>query len=287
MSMAFTAERPAGDPHADPMVPRIGRVKKRVRDLSDVWTLTIEMDEPFAFEPGQFNMLTAFGVGEAAISISGDPAKPGDGLIHTIRDVGPVSHALSHLEPGELIGVRGPYGVGWPVDVARHCDVVIIMGGLGLAPLRPLIYTIMAHRKEYGKVVLLFGSRSPAEILFRAELEQWRRRLDVEIDVTVDTAGEDWFGNVGVVTTLVPHANFDPQHTVAYLCGPEIMMRFGAAALRDAGVKDEAMYLSMERNMKCGIGLCGHCQLGTVFVCRDGPVFRNDVLRPLMSVKEL
>ena len=285
--MAFTAERPAVDPHADPMVPRIGRVKKRVRDLSDVFTLTIEMDEPFAFEPGQFNMLTAFGVGEAAISISGDPAKPSEGLIHTIRDVGLVSHALSHLEAGDLIGVRGPYGVGWPVDVAKSNDVVIVMGGLGLAPLRPLIYHVLANRREYGKVVLLFGSRNPGEILFRAELEQWRRRLDVEINVTVDTAGDDWHGNVGVVTTLIPHANFDPANTIAYLCGPEIMMRFGAAALRDAGVRDECMYLSMERNMKCGIGLCGHCQLGTVFVCRDGPVFRNDKLRPLMSVKEL
>jgi len=287
MSTALTSERPAVLPHADPMVPRIGRVRKRVRDLSDVWTITVEMDEPFYFAPGQFNMLTAFGVGESAISISGDPAKPEDGLIHTIRDVGRVSHALSHLDPGDVVGVRGPYGEGWPVDVARHSDVVIVMGGLGLAPLRPLIYTILANRKDYGKVVLLFGSRTPTDILFRAELEQWRRRLDVEIQVTVDAATDDWFGNVGVVTTLIPRATFDPGNTVAYLCGPEIMMRFGAAAMRDAGVPDEAMYLSMERNMKCGIGLCGHCQIGTVFVCRDGPVFRGDKLRPLISVKEL
>jgi NAD(P)H-flavin reductase len=287
MSTAFTTDRPQVDPHASPLVPRIGRVKKRVRDLSDVFTITIEMDKPFAFEAGQFNMLAAFGVGEAAISVSGDPAKPEDGLVHTIRDVGPVSHALSHLEVGELIGVSGPYGLGWPVDVARNKDVVILMGGIGLAPLRPLIYRVLANRKDYGRVVLLFGSRTPGDILFRAELEQWRRRLDVEIQVTVDTAGDDWYGNVGVVTTLVPRATFDPDNTVAYLCGPEIMMRFGAAALHDAGVDDECMYLSMERNMKCGIGLCGHCQLGTVFVCRDGPVFRYDKIRPLMSVKEL
>ncbi len=285
MSMALTAETPRIV--ADPMVPRVGRIRKRVRELSDVWTLTVEMDEPFAFAPGQFNMLTAFGVGEAAISISGDPARPGEGLIHTIRDVGPVSHALSHLEPGDYIGVRGPYGAGWPVEVAEHCDVVILAGGLGLAPLRPLIYEVLSGRKKYGKVALLFGARTPTDLLFRPELEQWRRRLDVDIHVTVDTSTEDWYGNVGVVTTLVPRAAFDPQHTIAYVCGPEIMMRFGAAALRDKGVPDEAMYLSMERNMKCGIGLCGHCQIGTVFVCRDGPVFRNDKLRPLMSVKEL
>ena len=271
------------------MVPRIGRVKKRVRDLSDVWTLTVEMEDgaPFAFAPGQFNMLTAFGVGEAAISISGDCDRPGDGLIHTIRAVGAVSSALTRLGPGDAIGVRGPYGVGWPVAEAKGKDVVIIAGGLGLAPLRPLIYAVLANRRDYGKVALLFGARTPADILFRHELEEWRRRLDVEIQATVDAAGSDWYGNVGVVTTLIPHATFDPEHTIAYVCGPEIMMRFGAAALRDAGVKDDQMYLSMERNMKCGIGLCGHCQIGTVFVCRDGPVFRNDRLRPLMSVKEL
>jgi NAD(P)H-flavin reductase len=270
------------------MIPRIARVRRRERNLSDVWTLTLEMDDgPFAFAPGQFNMLTAFGVGEAAISISGDSARPGDGLIHTIRDVGPVSHALSHLEPGDAVGVRGPYGVGWPIEAAKGSDVVIIAGGLGLAPLRPLIYSLLDGRRHYGKVVLLFGARTPADILFRSELEGWRRRLDLEIQATVDTAGDDWFGNVGVVTTLIPHATFDARNAIAYVCGPEIMMRFAAAALRDAGVGDDCMYLSMERNMKCGIGLCGHCQIGTVFVCRDGPVFRNDRLRPLMAVKEL
>ena len=271
------------------MVPRIGRVRRRVHDLSDVWTLTIDMEDgrPFDFAPGQFNMLTAFGVGEAAISISGDCDRTGEGLVHTIRAVGAVSRALTQLGPGDAIGIRGPYGVGWPVEEAKGQDVVIVAGGLGLAPLRPLIYSVLSRRREFGKVVLLFGSRTPEDILFRHELEEWRRRLDVEIQVTVDTAADDWYGNVGVVTTLIPHATFDPRNTIAYVCGPEIMMRFGAAALRDAGIKDECMYLSMERNMKCGIGLCGHCQIGPVFVCKDGPVFRNDKLRPLMSVKEL
>ncbi|MDE2183251.1 MAG: FAD/NAD(P)-binding protein [Alphaproteobacteria bacterium] len=287
--MAYTAEAPAIAAGDDPMVPRIGRVRRRVRELSDVWTLTVEMEDgrPLAFAPGQFNMLTAFGVGEAAISISGDRDRADSGLIHTIRAVGPVSGALTRLGPGDVIGVRGPFGVGWPVDAAKGSDVVIVAGGLGLAPLRPLIYAVLASRKDYGRFALLFGARTPADILFRREIEQWRRRLDVEIQVTVDTSGEDWYGNVGVVTALVPQASFDPQNTIAYVCGPEVMMRFGAAALRDAGVPDTAMYLSMERNMKCGVGLCGHCQLGTAFVCRDGPVFRNDVLRPLMAVKEL
>jgi len=273
----------------DPTVPRVARVRRRTREIADVSTLTLEMEDgrPFRYEPGQFNMMTAFGVGEVAISISGDPDRAEDGLVHTIREVGIVSGAVARLTTGEAVGIRGPYGRGWPVDVARGSDVVIMAGGLGLAPLRPLIYAVLNARKDFGKVVLLYGARNPAEILYRAELEQWRRRLDVDIQVTVDTARDDWYGSVGVVTTLVPRATFDARNTIAYVCGPEIMMRFAAAALRDKGIQDESMYLSMERNMKCGIGLCGHCQMGPVFVCRDGPVFRNDHLRPLMSVKEL
>jgi len=284
--MALVAEKSATN--RDPMVPRVARVRQRQRNLSDTWTLVLEMEdgEPLDFLPGQFNMLTVFGVGEVPISISGDPDKRG-GLVHTIRDVGPVSGALARLTPGEAVGVRGPFGTAWPVKEARGSDVVILAGGLGLAPLRPAIYSILANRRHYGKVALLYGARSPAEMLFRSELEQWRRLLDIEIQVTVDTASSDWFGSVGVVTTLVPRATFDPEHTVAIVCGPEIMMRFGVAALRARGIGDQSIYLSMERNMKCAVGLCGHCQLGSVFVCRDGPVFRLDKLAPLMAVKEL
>jgi len=272
------------------MVPRVARVRRRTREIQDVSTLILEMEdgEPLPFQPGQFNMMTAFGVGEVAISISGDPDRPEDGLVHTIREVGIVSGAVARLSTGESVGIRGPFGVGWPVEAAKGSDVVIMAGGLGLAPLRSLVYAVLNSRKDFGKVVLLYGARNPAEILYRTELEQWRRRLDLDIQVTVDHAeSTDWYGNVGVVTSLVKRTAFDPEHTVAYVCGPEIMMRFGAAALRDAGVPDTSLYLSMERNMKCGIGLCGHCQMGPVFVCRDGPVFRNDQLRPLMNVKEL
>jgi NAD(P)H-flavin reductase len=287
--MALVAEKGAAVPAHDPMLPRVARVRKRRRDLADVWTLNLEMEdgEPLKFAPGQFNMLTVFGVGEIPISISGDPAQDGGGLVHTIRDVGTVSGALARLGPGSAVGVRGPFGTSWPVEEAKGNDVVILAGGLGLAPLRPMIYSVLANRKHYGKVALLYGARGPGEILFRAELEQWRRRLDVELQVTVDHAETDWYGSVGVVTTLIPRATFDPQNTVAVVCGPEIMMRFGAAALRKAGVGDQSMYLSMERSMKCAVGLCGHCQLGSAFVCRDGPVFRNDQLGSLMTVKEL
>lgn len=271
----------------DPMVPRVARLRRRRRDIAQVWTLDIESEAAAVeFAPGQFNMLTVFGVGEVAVSISGDPAAPGP-LIHTIRAVGPVSTALTALRPGAPIGLRGPFGAGWPMAEAIGRDVVIVAGGLGLAPLRPALYRLLAERRRYGRIVLLYGTRRPEEILFRAEIEAWRRRLDFDIEVTVDHAVGDWRGHVGVVTALIPRASFDPQHAIALVCGPEIMMRFTVAALRDAGLGDESIYLSMERNMKCAVGLCGHCQLGPVFVCRDGPVFRSDRLRGLLSMREI
>lgn len=270
---------------ADPMTPRVAHVRRRRREGPEVWTLEIEVDD-FGFAPGQFNMLTAFGVGEAAISVSGDPADAGR-IIHTIRTVGPVSTALAALDPGEPIGLRGPFGRGWPMAPAEGRDVLVAAGGLGLAPLRPALYRLFAEREKYGRIVLLYGARNPDEILFRHELETWRSRLDVDVEVTVDRAAGDWRGHVGVVTTLISRASFDPARTLAMLCGPEVMMRFVAAALRDAGVGEEAVYLSMERNMKCAIGWCGHCQFGPAFVCRDGPVFRYDELRGLLGVKEI
>jgi NAD(P)H-flavin reductase len=271
-----------------PMLPRIARVRWRRRDGPQVWTLEIAEAEPdeTGFVPGQFNMLTAFGVGEAPISLSGDPAMPG-GLVHTIRALGPVSSALARLAVGAPVGLRGPFGSGWPMaEMAGH-DIVIVAGGLGLAPLRPVLYRLFAERSRYGRVVLLYGTRGPEEILFRAELERWRRRLDIDIAVTVDHADVQWHGHAGVVTTLIPRAEFDPLQALALVCGPEVMMRFAIAALRDAGIPEDAIYLSMERNMKCAVAFCGHCQFGTVFVCRDGPVFRYDRVRGLLALKEI
>ena len=216
------------------MLPVIERVARVRREGADIWTLEIEPAAGFDFQPGQFNMLYALGVGEAAISISGDPAERGR-LIHTIRDVGRVSEALRRLKPGDPIGVRGPYGVGWPVDEAAGADVVIIAGGLGLAPLRPAIYRFFAERPRFGRLVLLVGMRQPDDILFQRELERWRRRLDIDLQVTVDHAGGDWRGSVGVVTTLIPRAAFDPAHTIALICGPEVMMRFAIAGLARLG----------------------------------------------------
>lgn len=272
----------------DPQVPLPYRVRHTRRELPDISTLELVplTGEAPNFLPGQFNMLYAFGVGEAAISMSGDPAVPGV-YVHTVREVGAVSGAIARLGAGAVLGVRGPYGVAWPATASEGSDVVIVAGGLGLAPLRPVIYQVLANRARYGHVAILYGTRSPNEILYRAELEQWRRRLDIDLLVTVDHADAGWRGDVGVVPRLIPRANFDPDHTVAMVCGPEVMMRFTASALLGAGVPANRIHLSMERDMKCAIGLCGHCQFGPDFVCKDGPVMRYDHIADILSVREI
>jgi len=273
---------------ADPMLPRVGRIHGRRRENHDVWTLDIREETPqgTGFRPGQFNMVTVFGVGEIPISFSGDPQRP-DHLIHTVRSLGPASTALTHLRPGEALGLRGPFGTGWPLAEAVGRDVVILAGGLGLAPLRPLLYQLRAERKRYGRILLLYGTRSPEDILFRRELDHALQRSNIEVHLTVDHAAAGWTGIVGVVTMLVPKRGLDPQRTVAFVCGPEVMMRLAISALRTGGLRDEAIYLSMERNMKCAVALCGRCQFHSVLVCRDGPVFRYDRLRSLLAHKEL
>ena len=271
----------------DPMVPQVARVVASRRELGDVWTLDIDAGpRGFTFQPGQFNMLYAFGVGEAAISISGDPGKT-ERLVHTIRSVGKVSDALARLNVGDTIGVRGPFGGGWPVAGVEGSDVVVVAGGLGLAPLRPTLYHLLANRDRYGRIVLLCGARSPNDILYRHELEAWRERLDIDIDVSVDHADPAWHGNVGVVTTLVPRAAFDPARTIAMICGPEIMMRFVVRALAGRGLDGARTHVSLERNMQCGVALCGHCQLGPLLLCRDGPVLAHDRVAALLDVREL
>jgi NAD(P)H-flavin reductase len=262
---------------------RVVRIRK---ETADVATFELSPAAAFTFAAGQFNMLYLFGLGEAAISISGDPAAT-DRIVHTVRAVGAVSGALVRLRRDMVVGVRGPFGAGWPVAQSEGSDIVIVAGGLGLAPLRPAIYRVLDRREQYGRVVLLYGARGPGDILYRKELETWRRRLDVDIIVTVDHAGADWRGNVGVVPALIARAAFDPEHAVAMVCGPEIMMRFALDALRDRGLPADRIFLSMERNMKCAVGFCGHCQFGPAFVCRDGPVFRYDRIAPIFQIREI
>jgi NAD(P)H-flavin reductase len=270
------------------MQPRPFRVVHKRQDTVDTWTLWLEPADgmPLRFAAGQFTMLQAFGAGEVPISISGDPTT-GDLLEHTIRDVGGVTRVLVAAEPGELLGVRGPFGRGWGVADAAGGDVVVVAGGIGLAPLRPAVLEALAHRDAYGKVVVLYGARTPADMLYPAELREWRSRLDLEVEVTVDSAPTTWRGQVGLVTQLVARAQVDPARTLALVCGPDLMMRFVAGALTELGVPADRVRLSMERNMKCGIGLCGHCQLREFFICVDGPVLPLDRLQPLISVREL
>jgi NAD(P)H-flavin reductase len=271
------------------MLPAAWRVRRRHRETHDVYSL--ELQPPgesgrFVFAPGQFNMLYLFGQGEVAISISGDPGRR-DMIAHTIRAVGPITTGLGKLRRGDAVGVRGPFGAGWPVDVARGGDVIIVAGGVGLAPLRPAIFHLLSHRSDYGKISVLYGTRTPQDLLFARQLERWRGRFDLDLEVTVDTAGADWSGDVGVVTTLVPRVQADAARAVGFICGPEVMMRFTVRALMARGVSPDRLFLSMERNMKCAIGFCGHCQFGPAFVCKDGPVFRYDRIGSWFAVREL
>ncbi len=273
---------------AEPMLPSPFRIVKVVRELADTFTLVLQPEAggAFAFRSGQFNMLYAFGAGEVPISISGDPADDGQ-LVHTIRSVGPVTQALGALKVGDVVGVRGPFGTPWPVEEAFGDDLVIIAGGVGLAPLRPAIYQALANRQKFGKLIIMYGARTPQDILFRKELEKWRSRFDVNVHVTVDRATGQWAGRVGVVTNVVARAGFDPLHTTALVCGPEVMMRYAVDMVEKRGVPTDKVHVSMERNMKCGLGLCGHCQWGPHFVCRDGPVFRFSEIAELFPVREL
>jgi NAD(P)H-flavin reductase len=273
----------------EPMLPDLYRVVRRRRETADTFTLEVVPAAGaggFAFAPGQFNMLYAFGVGEVPISISGNQAQKGT-LVHTIRAVGAVSQALTRLRAGDLMGVRGPFGSRWPVAEAQESDMVIVAGGLGLAPLRPAIYHILNHRAEYGNVELIYGARTPQDLLYRLELERWRGRFDMRVHVTVDSASSDWRGNVGVVTNIIPRARFDPEHTVALICGPGVMMRFTVQELLNRGVALGNIFVSLERNMKCGLGLCGHCQLGPVFICKDGPIFSYEFIKPWFEKREV
>lgn len=279
----------SGFPASDPMIPYEFRITRFKRENSDTFSMEfkpVSGKSDFHFEPGQFNMIYVFGVGEIPISISGNPACP-EVLIHTTRAVGNVTKAMKALKVGDTIGVRGPLGKSWPVNKAEGKDVILVTGGIGLAPLRPVIYHILANRDRFGKLVLLNGIRTPNDMIYRQELRQWRSRLDMEVHVTVDRAIGAWRGNVGVVTSLIGKAPFDHLKCIAMVCGPEIMMRFTILELEKRGVDNKKIYISTERNMKCGIGLCGHCQIGPLFVCKDGPVFCYEDIKDKFARREL
>jgi len=273
----------------EPMRPEPFSIRRVRRETRDTFTFELEPLKDLQvkpFSPGQFNMLYVFGVGEVPISISGDPAKL-DTLQHTVRAVGTVTKAIRGLKRGGVLGVRGPFGSSWPLEGAIGKDVVIVAGGIGLAPLRPAICQLLHNREKYGAIVVLYGARTPEDLLYTRELERWRGRFDLQVEVTVDSGPSSWRGHVGVVTTLIPRAEFDPHEAVALVCGPEIMMRFTIMELEKRGLTHDKIYISMERNMKCALGFCGHCQFGPTFICRDGPVFRFDSIESFFRVREI
>jgi len=261
------------------MVPRSFAVRDRVRETADTWTLSVEPvagDGP-SVAPGQFMMVYAFGAGEVPISVS-----DGSGPIRlTVRSVGAVTEAICASVPGSVLGLRGPCGCAWPIASSSGHDVVVVAGGIGLAPLRPVLLHAFERRSAYGEVTLLYGARTPADLLYPEQLEEWRA------DVTVDAAEAGWGGRVGVVPKLIPTARFDAVSSVAFVCGPELMMHFAVRALLERGLAPERIHVSLERNMQCGVGHCGHCQLGPTLICRDGPVYRYADVARWLEVREL
>ncbi|CAM2067288.1 FAD/NAD(P)-binding protein [Sulfidibacter corallicola] len=266
-----------------PVATEVLSVRHELRDTATLSLLPPPGGAPFA--PGQFSMLYVMGLGEIPISLSGDPAESGL-WIHTIRGVGNVSQALVRAIPGDRIGVRGPFGSAWPLDRARGRDVLVVAGGIGLAPLRPLIYRLAAEPEAYGRITVLYGARTPEDILYFHQLQAWKESARFHVRVTVDSGADDWSGNLGPVTHLISPVDFDPASVVVFTCGPEIMMRFVIRLLLGLGVAGERIFLSMERNMKCAVGFCGHCQYGPHFVCKEGPVFGYDQVAHLLAEKE-
>jgi anaerobic sulfite reductase subunit B len=276
-----------------PMRPSRYVVAARRAETYDTVTLMLRpAEDPIeAPRPGQFTMLYAYGVGEVPVSVSG--FRPGGSrgtrdqvLVQTIRGVGAVTRALCAAAPGDMIGMRGPFGTDWQPHRADGRDMLVVAGGIGLAPLRPVLLTALAERARYDRVVLLVGARSPDDLIFTRELDTWRRR-GADVRVTVDHGQAGWTGQVGLVTRLIDGAIEDPAGTVAFVCGPEIMMRLCAEALVNRGVPAADIQVSLERNMRCGAALCGHCQLGPLLLCRDGPVVSYAEAAPLTVKKEL
>ena len=271
---------------AAPVLPARYQVTGRLMETHDTVTLDLRpVDRPIPLhQPGQFTMLYAPGVGEVPVSISG--TGPDQVLVQTVRAVGAVTRALCACAPGRMIGVRGPYGTDWDVARAAGGDLLIVAGGIGLAPLRGALQAALAQRDRYRRVVVLIGARSPTELIFVRDLGEWHRR-GADVELTVDRATEGWAGHVGVVTQLLRRATVDPARTTALVCGPEIMMRLTARELVALGVPAAQVRISLERNMRCGVAECGHCQLGPLLLCRDGPVVGYAVAAPLLAVREL
>ncbi len=291
MTTPHTASWTSAQSTSDPWRPYpvvIGSIRPEVDGVA---TYDLVFQDPsvrstYGFEPGQFNMLYLPGTGEIAISISDDP-KNKDSCAHTVRIAGNVTRMLAGMQVGETLGLRGPFGTSWPMVDCIGRDVILVSGGIGLAPLRPAIYTFLQRRRQFGRLNLLYGARSPDALLYEREHEEWSR-AGMIVQTTVDRSAPGWVGNVGVVTLLLERLrSFDPRNTVLLCCGPEVMMKFTVMTALHRGLAPEQIWISMERNMQCAVGLCGHCQLGPEFICKDGPVFRYDRIAPFVEVEGL
>ena len=275
----------------DPMVPYLYTVLGTRVEIPLTTTMELQPSKGggiSSFAAGQFNMIYVFGVGEIPISISGDPSRTGEPrtLLHTTRAVGAVSQAITALKAGETVGVRGPFGTSWPLEPAEGHDVVLVAGGIGMAPLRSAVYHILAHRERYRRVALLYGARLPDDLLFQGEIASWQQG-GIEVVLTVDQGTPSWQGHVGVVTRLLTRASYDPATVIAMVCGPEIMMRFTALGLEQQGVGTDRIFVSLERNMQCAVGFCGHCQYSSFFICKDGPIFPYERVYQLLQEREI
>lgn len=262
-------------------------IVEKIREAEDITTCRLQLvdkqvRQQFRFVAGQFNMVYLFGVGEVAISIVSDPDEP-EFLDHTIRAVGRVTKAIADLQPGDVLGIRGPFGQGWPLDEARGRNVVIVTGGLGCAPVVGAIEYIFRRRAQYGSVKILHGVKTSHDLLYRERFDTWRHAPDTEVLLTSDEPDKTWSYHIGVVTELFEHVSIDPAKSIVLMCGPEIMMRLGIPILMSRGIPATAIYVSLERHMECGIGLCGHCQMGPYFLCKDGPVMRYDRVEPWLG----
>ena len=261
----------------DPHFPHVAVIDQRIQEAPSIFTLRLQYEdtgvqEAFEFAPGQFNMVTLFGVGEIPISIVNDPLDS-HFFDHTIRVVGRVSEGMSKLQPGDRLGIRGPFGRGWPMDRIKGKDVLLITGGLGCAPLVSVIRYLLRRRDDYGHVHILQGVKHSNDLIWREQYDEWAKIRDVNIMLAADVAEKGWTGQQGMVTELIDQISLRPQRTVVLLCGPELMMLAAVASLRELEIQDSNIWFSMERNMQCGIGQCGHCQIGPQYVCQDGPVF--------------
>jgi NAD(P)H-flavin reductase len=256
-------------------MPVVAKIKSVVQltALEKVFTIQLPQGMSLDHRPGQFVEVSMLGTGEAPISISSSPSRSNGTFELCVRKVGDVTQAIHRLQTGDMLGVRGPFGHGFPYEKFRGKDILFAPGGLGLAPLRSLINQVLDERALYGRVIILYGARNPSELLFKDELDLWSKREDVELMVTVDRGDESWNGHTGVITTLFRDVSVNPRNTIAITCGPPVMYKFVLMELQGKGILEGNIYLSLERKMKCGIGKCGHCQINNVYACQSGPVF--------------